>query len=94
MGKQEGGDAERVVILASADDGEGGNDGDALLPEVGAQSKAVEEMAVGELARRVGMEQILAKDAWSREIDKVPIVGLAGMSEVKLDKLVATQDIA
>lgn len=89
MGKEEGGDAEGVLILAAADEGEGGNDGDALLPEVGTQGEAVEEVAVGERAVGRGMKQVLAEDARGGEIDKVPIVGPVGMGEVELGKLVA-----
>ena len=71
----------RVVILQR---GHGGDDGDALLPEVIAVGEAVHEVQLL-LLRGVRLHEPLAENLVAAEVDEVPVVGAAGIGEIEFE---------
>ena len=84
MGKEAARDAEGIIEFPGADKRRGRYYGDTLFPEIIARRETVKDFPVGTVTVRKRMKQPLSEDIRRREVHKVPVVGLPGMTEIEL----------
>lgn len=72
------GDGEGVGEIVLFDEIESAEDGDAFFPERGGVGEFVEDFAVAS-------EEPLAEDAWSGDVNQVPVVYVGGVFQVEID---------
>lgn len=90
VGEEGVGYLEEGVGVVVAYEGEVGDDGDALFPDVGALREGVEELAAMGIAVGCGEEEELPDYGGAGGVDKVPVVGVCGVGEVEGGYLVAS----